>query len=154
MVVIADERTALTLESIDEYYVFLLHVSDVIDSDLSKSIGLKKWLDEIISLLRKIKKSLYSGSLAGNWKYDDNEELEDLELLIDQDWVSTILNLKDFQKDKLEPIADLLVKLVEFWTEEIKSRGYLIHGLLDGSEDYDTVKSSLQNLKRINYPPI
>lgn len=133
MEVIGDERTALTLEAIDEYYVFLLHVSDVTDSDLSKNIGLNKWIDEIISVLRKIKKSLYSGNLAGNWKYDDNEELEDLELLIDQDWDTTILNLNVFQKNELEPVADLLVKLVEYWTDEIKDRGYFIHGLLNGS---------------------
>jgi hypothetical protein len=52
-----------------------------------------------------------------------------------------------------DDLADFISSLVCFWLKEIKDRGYTIHGLLNGSDDFFGIELSLKSLVKLNYPP-
>ena len=46
----------------------------------------------------------------------------------------------------------LLVRLIDYWLEEIKARGWTIHGLLNGSIGLDYIDEEFSHIDDITYP--
>lgn len=143
----------LIIHAIDDAQLVINHVRKLMSSSFSSKIGLNKWFDDIENVLNHVLKAIQlQGCNRRPWNGDDNEELDNLEDVLNnawsQSWASSqILN-------KLEGDAgDLLFSLIEYWVDEIKTRGYVVHGLLDGSEDLHVVKTAFNCIPIINYPP-
>lgn len=142
-----EETSALTIMAIEDLNVFIDHLEKLLTKNMAKRLGYLDWFNSLSNVLSNISSSIYKGNEAGSWSYSNNEELEDLEDILDN---SPTIDLPEVKDD----IAELIDNMIEFWVKEIRDRGYTIHGLLNGSEDFHTVKTSLERLKQINYPPV
>lgn len=139
-----NECDKIAINVIEDLLTFCSHVVELFNSDYAKKIGLIKWIDDVRKVMVDVLHAIIEQKIdVGSATYGDNEELEMIEDVLDNIW----------QPNFNDEFFEFLSSVVGFWLQEIRDRGYVVHGLLSGSEDFFGVESSLKSLKSLNYPP-
>jgi hypothetical protein len=149
---IENEKDHLALRALEELFTFIEHVRALTLCSMSKKMGLHEWLDNLIAVLLDIHQILISGYDRGSWSSLESLEIQSLHATLDAAW--TVEDDRSGLIDCDNEVTELLINLVEFWLNEIKTRGYVLEGILNESESNDIVTYSLDYMSRVNYPPL
>lgn len=140
--------------AIDDFLAFSAHIRVLLKDKFAVRIGIVEWLDRIDASMEALVAVLETGELeVMRANEDTSDEFGQLEYELENCWLAE--NFEDeFAKLCPESIGcETLTALVEYWVDQIKERGWAIHGILIGSEGVLEVGNALANIRNINYPP-
>ena len=140
-----DRFELVTIKAIEDLITFCNHFIKLIGKECVFSKGLSDYINEVIKVMNEVIKSINGEKITvGSASIDDNEEISMIEDVLDNPWFPEIYDDEN---------CEFVESLIQFWLDEIKDRGYTIHGLLIGSEDFYNAELAFRSLEHLNYPP-
>jgi hypothetical protein len=135
------------LLAVSDLQVLAGHVSVLLDDPALKDSGISSWLDDLDSVLDRIRREITAGRIVSreDITIDDDGPSDLHEILArcpsaeDADWPET-------------GESRLLVRLTDWWLEQIGERGNALLHLLIGADDAVEAARSLAALDSIRYP--
>lgn len=135
------------LLAVSDLQVLADHVSVLLDDPALKDSGISRWLDDLNSVLDIIRRQVTEGRIVflEDITIDDDGPSDLHEILArcpsaeNADWPET-------------GESRLLVRLVDWWLEQIGERGNALLHLLIGADDALEAARSLAALNSIRYP--
>lgn len=142
-----DQPTLGLLLAVSDVQVLAGHVSALLDHPALKNSGISRWLDDLDTVLDMIRRGITEGGIGFREGITiDDEGPADLHEVLAQcpsaeevDWPDTAENR-------------LLVRLTDWWLEQIGERGQALLHLLIGADDALEAARSLAALDIIRYP--
>jgi hypothetical protein len=139
----------ITIRAIEDILTYCDHVVKLFSNDYVNKIVDFKWIYTVKQVMTSVLQSILDSKIdVGNACYENNEELDMVEDALETSWYN--VNCYYAEDDEL---SDFISSTIDFWMGEIKDRGFLIHGLLVGSDDYFSAEISFKSLDRLDYPP-
>jgi hypothetical protein len=141
-----------TKKAIADLLTFIGHVRKLFDDKIVERFGILGWLNQMENVLKQIVASIDNYRLTVGFATNDaNEELEAIEALLDSSDIYLWRNVNSIlDKYPKSSGINLLMSLIEYWIKEIRYRGWIIHSLLNGSQDHNAVNFVFRKLEEMN----
>lgn len=141
------EPTLGLLRAVSDLQLLAGHVSVLLDDPALNDSGISGWLDDLDSVLDMIRREITAGRMVSREDITiDDEGPSDLHEILarcpsaeDADWPET-------------GESRLLVRLTDWWLEQIGERGNALLHLLIGADDAVEAARSFAALDTIRYP--
>ncbi len=154
VVSLEENPTAETLIlALEDFSLVVNNVMHMIgDSECSKKVHLTSWLQDIMQIIKELQ-DMVNERVSLDDTVDLHEVLADEAHSLDDILSNTAFFSESFE-DHVKPrdVARLLSRVIEFWSEEIKRRGYQLYNFMINAEDTRKAIKDLKALREIRFP--
>lgn len=134
------------LRAVSDLQVLAGHVSVLLDAPALNDSGISGWLDDLDSVLDMIRREITAGRMVSREDIIDDEGPSDLHEILAQCPSAEDVDWPDTGESRL------LIRLTDWWLEQIGERGQTLLHLLIGADDAVEAAKSFAALDTIRYP--
>jgi len=142
-----DPLTRALLPAINDMQILVGHVYALLNGPVAEEAGIIEWLKRLQAELGISREAVISGSLSAREVITmEDEEPAGLDDALSQAWESGDSDWPD------QTEFDLLARLMEYWIQQVRDRGYALVHLMIGADDLLEAADSFKKLGEIRYP--
>lgn len=130
--------------AVQDLQTVIAHVMTLFAGEFAEKEGLISRLKNLATAVHQIETGVWQHGFPSGRHYEEYEELCALE--------SELLDFSHFDFFDEDPESEMLSKLIVYWLDEIRCRGYDLFNLLIDPVQHDKVTSSFLALQKITFP--